>query len=80
VQWAQIVSACGAGETKTAIAKRMGFSGIAVGKRRKRYRDLGLESLHDVPRPRRPRIYEDEKVAEMINRALKSKYTDGSTQ
>ena len=72
--------ACGAGETTTAIAKRMGLTGLTVGKWRKRYRDLGLEGLHDELRPGRPRTYEDDKVAEVINRALQSKPTDGSTQ
>jgi putative transposase len=42
VQRAQIVLACGAGETNTAIAKRMGLTGMIVGKWRKRYRELGL--------------------------------------
>jgi putative transposase len=79
VQRAQIVLACGAGETNTAIAKRMGLSGMTVGKWRTRYRELGLEGLHDELRPGRPRTYEDDKVAEVINRALQSKPTDGST-
>ncbi|CAK6692587.1 hypothetical protein BBFGKLBO_01265 [Synechococcus sp. CBW1107] len=57
VQRAQIVLACGAGETNTAIAKRMGLTGMTVGKWRKRYRDLGLEGLHDELRPGRPRTY-----------------------
>ncbi|MFM7755030.1 MAG: helix-turn-helix domain-containing protein, partial [Cyanobium sp.] len=38
VQRAQIVLACGAGETNTAIARRMGLTGMTVGKWRKRYR------------------------------------------
>jgi putative transposase len=42
VQRAQIVLACGAGETNTSIAKRMGLTGMTVGKWRKRYRQLGL--------------------------------------
>lgn len=37
MQRAQIVLACGAGETNTAIAKRMVLSGMTVGKWRKRY-------------------------------------------
>ena len=80
VQRAQIVLACGAGETNTSIAKRMGLTGMTVGKWRKRYRELGLEGLHDELRPGRPRTYEDDKVAEVINRALQTKPTDGSTQ
>ena len=80
VQRAQIILACGAGETNTSIAKRMGMTGMTVGKWRKRYRDLGLEGLHDELRPGRPRTYEDDTVAEVINRALQTKPTDGSTQ
>ena len=79
-QRAQIVLACGAGETNTAISKRMGLTGMTVSKWRKRHRDLGPEGLHDELRPGRPRTYEDDKVAEVINRALESKPTDGSTQ
>ncbi len=47
--------ACGAGGTTTAIAKRMGLTGVTVGKWRNRYRELGLEGLHDELRPGRPR-------------------------
>ena len=79
MQRAQIVLACGAGETNTSFAKRMGLTRITVGKWRKRYRDLGLEGLHDELRPGRPRSYEDDTVAEVINRALQTKPTDGST-
>jgi putative transposase len=74
------VLACGAGESNTAIAKRMGLTGMTVGKWRKRYRGLGIEGLQDELRPDRPRTYEDVKVAELINRALQTKPADGSTQ
>ena len=57
----------------------MGLTGMTVGKWRKRYRELGLEGLHDELRPGRPRTYADVTVAEVINRALQSKPTDGST-
>ena len=80
VQRAQIVLACGAGETNTTIAKRMGVTGMTVGKWRKRYREFGIEGLHDELRPGRPRTYENDKVAEVINRALQTKPSDGSTQ
>jgi transposase len=79
VQRAQIVLACCAGETNTSIAKRMGLTGLTVGKWRKRYRELGLEGLHDELRPGRPRTYKDDTVAEVINRALQTKPTDGSS-
>jgi putative transposase len=45
VQRVQILVACGAGKTNTAISKRMGLTGMTVGKWRKRYQDLGLEGL-----------------------------------
>ena len=79
VQRAQIVLTCGAGETNTAIAKRMSLTGTTVGKWRKCYLEQGLEGLHDELRPGRPRTYEDEDVAEVINRTLQTKPTDGST-
>jgi putative transposase len=79
VQSAQIVLACGWGESNTSIARRMGLTGMTVGKWRKRYRELGLEGLHDERLGRLP-TYEDDKVAEMINRALQSKPADVSTQ
>jgi putative transposase len=80
VQRVQIVLACGAGETNTSIANRMGLTGMTVGKWRKRYREQGLEGLHDELRPGRPRTYEDDTVAEVINRALQTRPPDGSTQ
>ena len=80
LQRAQIVLACSAGETNTAIAKRMGLTGMTVGKWRTRYRELSLEGLHDDLRPGRRRTDEDDTVAEVINRALQTKLTDGSTQ
>ena len=79
VQRAQNVLAWGAGETNTAIAKWMGLTGMTVGKWRKRYRELGLEGLHDELRPGRPRTYDDDTVAEVINRALQTNPTDGRT-
>jgi len=80
VQRAQIILACVAGETNAAIAKRMGITAITVGKWRKRYRELGIEGLQDELRPGRPRTYEDDKMAEVIHRALQTKPADGSSQ
>ncbi|QPN60137.1 IS630 family transposase [Synechococcus sp. CBW1002] len=79
VHRAQIVLACAAGDTNTAVAKRFGVRGSTVGKWRQRYIDLGIEGLHDELRPGRPRTYEDDKVAEVINRALQTRPPDGST-
>ena len=37
----------------------MDVTGMTVGKWRKRYREFGIESLHDELRSGRPRTYED---------------------
>ncbi|CAM3628312.1 IS630 family transposase [Halomonas lysinitropha] len=78
VQRAQIVLACADGEANSAIAERMRLNKDTVGKWRKRYLDFGIEGLHDELRPGRPRSYEDEQVAEVINRALTTDPPDGT--
>ncbi|QNG27099.1 helix-turn-helix domain-containing protein [Synechococcus sp. HK01-R] len=55
MQRAQIVLACGTGETNPAIPKRMGLTGMTVGQWRKRYLEQGLQGLHDELRSGRPR-------------------------
>jgi putative transposase len=70
VQRAQIVLASADGETNKAIADRMRLNQLTVGKWRRRYLAEGLEGLHDELRPGRPRSFEDERVAEVINTAL----------
>jgi putative transposase len=50
----------------------MELTGMAFGKWRKRYNELGLEGLHVELRPSRPRTYEVDTVAEVINRALQT--------
>ena len=63
LQRTQIVLACGTGETNTAIAMRMGVKGMTVGIWRKRYREFGIEGLHDELRLGRPRTHDVAKVA-----------------
>lgn len=72
VQRAQIVLACAQGEANSAIAKRLRLTNATVGKWRRRYREDGIEGLHDELRTGRPRSLEDERVAEVINTALKA--------
>jgi transposase len=72
VQRAQIVLACADGEPSTAIAERLKLNKNTVGKWRQRYRELGIEGLHEELRPGRPRDLEDERVAEVINHALQT--------
>jgi putative transposase len=50
----------------------MGITGMTVGKWRKHYQEFGIEELHDELRPGRHRTYGDDKVAELINRALQT--------
>jgi putative transposase len=45
------------------MAKLMGLGAVTMDKRRKRYRDLGLEGLQDEIRLGRPRSYVGDKVA-----------------
>ena len=78
VQRAQIVLACADGEANSAIAERMRLNKNTVGKWRKRYVEFGIQGLHDELRSGRPRSHEDERVAEVINRALKTKPPDGT--
>ena len=70
VQRARIVLACAQGLTNSAVAKRLAVSPSAVGKWRRRFIERGVQGLHDELRPGRPRTYDDEKVAVLINRAL----------
>ena len=72
VRRAQIVLACAQGESNASIAKRLKLSQPTVGKWRRRYLKQGLAGLHDQLRPGRPRAHEDERVAEVINAALRS--------
>ena len=78
VRRVQIVLASADGEANSAIAKRMGLANATVGKWRKRYLEHGLEGLHDELRAGRPRSFEDERVAEVINRALQTRPANGT--
>ena len=70
---ARMILASSDGLTNADVARQVGASQQAVGKWRKRYLDGGIESLRDEPRPGRPRTFDDEKVAQVINRALHEK-------
>ena len=70
---ARMILACAEGLTNAAISERVGASPQAVGKWRRRFLEAGIEGLHDQLRPGRPRTYDDEKVAKVINHALQNK-------
>ena len=73
VKRARIILACAEGLTNAAVARRLNVSATAVGKWRRRYLEHGVSGLHDEVRPGRPRSYDDERVATLINRALQEK-------
>jgi hypothetical protein len=50
----------------------MGVKGMTVGIWRKRYREFGLDGIHDELPPGRPRTHDDANKAEVINRALQT--------
>lgn len=78
VRRVQIVLASADGEPNSAIAQRMGLTHATVGKWRQRYLEHGIEGLHDELRAGRPRSFEDERVADVINRALQTRPPSGT--
>ena len=79
VMRAKIVLACASGEQNKTVAERFGVSMMMVWKWRQRYLDKGVTGLHDELRLGRPRSYNDEEVANVINLVLQTKPDDGST-
>ena len=73
VMRARMILACAEGLSNVAVAAKVGASPQAVGRWRRRFLERGVEGLHDELRPGRPRTYDDEKVAAVINRALQQK-------
>ena len=78
VRRARIVLLAAEGITNKAIADKVGVSAVTVGKWRRRYLQQGIQGLHDELRPGRPRSICDERVAELIQKTLKTKPKDGT--
>ncbi len=78
VRRARIVLLAAEGVTNMAIAKTLHLSNPTVGKWRRRFLDQGIEGLYEELRPGRPRSISDERVAEAIQKTLKSKPPDGT--
>ena len=68
-----MILASAEGISNAETARRVGASPQAVGKWRKRFLEAGPDGLYDRPRPGRPRTYDNERVATLVNRALKSR-------
>ena len=60
-------------ESGAAAAARLGVNKNTVVKWRKRYAEDGGAGLHDELRPGRPRTHDDDRVAEVIHAALRSR-------
>ncbi len=73
VRRAQIVLLSADGVGASEIARRFKTSRPTVSLWRRRFRERGLAGLHTELRSGRPRSLNDERVAELINTALKSK-------
>ncbi len=78
-QRSRIVLDCAAGETNTAIARRVGVSIPTVRRWRGRFAERGLDGLLDEPRPGRPRKIGDSEVEQVIVSTLECEPPDGGT-
>ena len=76
---ARIVLAAAAGEPNSAIAARMHVTRHTAGKWRRRFLQARISGLYDELRPGKPRTIDDERVAELINKTLHTKPTNGAT-
>jgi transposase len=62
-----------AGMTVTEAARRLELTPAAVGNWRRRFRDQRLQGLHDQLKPGRPRSVDEERIARLLNTALRLK-------
>lgn len=75
---ARVIVLAAQGETNLAIAKAVRLSRESVGKWRRRYAAHGIAGLSDEMRSGAPRSVDDEQVAALIDRTLKTKPEDGT--
>ena len=72
----RIVLAAADGGTNTELAERLGLAITTVRRWRNRFVVDRLDGLLDEPRPGRPRVVGDEKIAELITATLESTPSD----
>ena len=75
----KIVLACAAGKDNKAVAAELAVHQVTVGKWRSRFLASRLEGLTDEDRPGRPRTISDEKVEEVIVKALEQPPPDNDS-
>src|ERR687892_769679 len=79
VRRANIVLACAAGASNSAVARRFGTTNATVGKWRRRFVARRVEGLHDELRPGKPRSIDDERIAQLLTTMLHRRPADGGT-
>jgi len=70
VRRARIVLLAAEGEPNTSIARQVGVSRPTVTLWCRRFCELGIEGLYNMPAGGRPRTYDDDEVARLIQRAI----------
>ena len=79
VRRANIVLACAAGASNSAVARRFGTTNATVGKWRRRFVARRIAGLHDALRPGKPRSIDDERIAQLLTTTLHRRPADGGT-
>jgi putative transposase len=79
VRRANLVLACAAGATNSAVARRCATTDATVGKWRRRFLARRIEGLHDELRPGKPRSIDDERIAQLLTTTLHARPKDGAT-
>ncbi|MGH6920521.1 MAG: IS630 family transposase [Geminicoccaceae bacterium] len=79
VRRANIVLACAAGASNSAVAERLGTTNATVGTWRRRFVDHRIAGLHDELRPGQPRSIDDERIADLLATTLHHRPKDGAT-
>jgi putative transposase len=75
---ARIILMAAEGATNTDVAESLGLSRPTVGIWRKRYVAQRLAGLYDEPRPGGPRSIQDEQIATLLRKTLRTKPRDGT--
>jgi len=78
VMRARVILMAATGMQNIDIASKVEMSRETVGKWRKRFLEYGLNGLHDELRAGRPRTMSDERVAQLLNKTLKTKPKNGT--
>ena len=74
----RIVLGAAAGESSKEIAARLGCNSSTVGKWRGRFARLGIDGLHDEPRPGRPREIGDAEIERVVVKTLEDQPGDAT--